>query len=417
MPTKTPVNTKEIKIKINLKDYPLLNTIKETELEKTVFDFFDMGYKTTFPPKNEVLYNQNIQMMVNQMQLLRKEIEDSKLIDIGDSILSKVEDIINPLSSSLNKLVGLQTASSKKGELGENLLSQVFTSRYGDIIYDDTSKKDHCGDAWITLPNKIKVMVESKNYSTVIATKEVVKMETDMKTNNIRFCLFLSLNSPIQGFREMDFHTFIHNNETYFVIMVANLVNDISKLDLAFGMIRKLSDLMNEPEKFPWIQQKIKQNLDKLNDLRNKSYVIKDNFNKLDSNINNSLDIFNQQIRDYIWDLDKIMGDFTNEIQSTMLESLDFKKNSIEKMNKYKEKSIFDVASKIGSIIQNKDYDLKDIEENKYEIFNKTQKVAKLEIQNKKAIINIIKTQKEIIINSTNKKQIIENLKILELNF
>ena len=54
----------------------------------------------------------------------------------------------------------------------------------------------HSGDAWIYLPDKEKIMIEAKNYTKTINKDEVEKMEYDMKFNNIKFCLFLSLNAP-----------------------------------------------------------------------------------------------------------------------------------------------------------------------------------------------------------------------------
>ena len=83
-------------------------------------------------------------------------------------------------------------------------------------------------------------MIESKNYLNTVKKDEMVKMEYDMKFNHIRFGLFISINASVQGFRDMDFHTFQNNGETYFVIILANLSNDINKLDLGYSMIRKL---------------------------------------------------------------------------------------------------------------------------------------------------------------------------------
>ena len=82
-----------------------------------------------------------------------------------------------------------------------------------------------------------------------------------MKFTHIKFCLFLSLNKPVQGFKEMDIHSFVHNGENYFAIIVSNITNDIYKIDLAFSMIRKLMDLLNTPEKFPWIVKRLQENL------------------------------------------------------------------------------------------------------------------------------------------------------------
>ena len=60
---------------------------------------------------------------------------------------------------------------------------------------------------------------------------------------------------------------------------------------------------------------------------------------------------------------------------------------------------------------------MKDIADNKYEIYNKGIKIAKFDIQTKKAIINFPNNQLDLIFNAGSKKQNSANLKILETNF
>jgi hypothetical protein len=407
----------EIILKINLNEFPMLKSFKKKDQDKTIIELFKLGYKLTFPNKDENQNNNELKEMSFQIQNLKTQIEESNLMDISDSILEKIGEKIDPLNSSLNKLLGLQNASSKKGELGENIIQNAFTTRYGDIIYEDMSKVDHSGDAWVILPNKEKVLIEAKNYTKTISQKEIDKMENDMKFNHIRFALFLGLNQPVQGFRDMDFHSFTHNNELYFAIIVSNLSNDIAKLDLAFSMIRKLMELLNTPEKFPWIQTKIKEDLNKVNDIINKNYLLRDNFNILDKSINASLDIYHQQIRDYQYEMELIIKDLTKNINSTMSDSIEIKKTIKDTINIHKTKPIYSVISTIGDTLEKKKCELKNIADNKYEIYIKGIKIAKFDIQTKKAIINFHNNQLDLTFITGNKKQNSANLKILETNF
>jgi hypothetical protein len=240
--------TNEFMLKINYNEYPMLKSLKKKDSEKLIGDIFNAGYKLYFPNKDQLIKNQEFDEIRNSIDALRVGIADSDIGDIGNTLLSKFNEKIEPLNNSLNKLLGLQTASCKKGELGENIIQNAFLTRYGDILYEDKSGVAHSGDAWIYLPDKEKIMIESKNYTKTINKDEVEKMEYDMKFNNIKFCLFLSLNAPIQGFREMDLHSFSHNDENYFAIMISNLSNDITKLDLGYTMIRKLMELFNNSE-------------------------------------------------------------------------------------------------------------------------------------------------------------------------
>lgn len=408
----------EFTFKINLDDYPRLKSLKKRDLEKSTLDIFKTGYRLCFPDKDETIKNKEFNEIKNNIETLRKQIEDSDLTDIADSITCKIAEQIAPLNASLSKLLGLQTASSKKGELGENIIQNAFTTRYGDLIYEDKSKVDHCGDAWITLPNNTKIIVEVKNYINTIPSKEVEKMEFDMKTNHIRFSLFLGINNLVQGFREMDFHTFSHQGETYFSIIVANLSNDINKLDLAFNMIRKLIELMNSPDKFPWIQKKIKDDLNTINEMVLKNTILRDSFYDMESDIIESMNKYHKKIRDYQYEMEQTFKKLTNDINGTMTTSLvENKITNKEILVVHKEKKTYPIVSHLADIFDKKNWQLKEIKENSYEWFNGETKMGKLDIQLKKVIVSLIDGQLDLVFNAGNDKQNSENFKILETNF
>ena len=46
----------EIILKINLNEYPMLKSFKKKDQDKTIIELFKLGYKLTFPHKDE---NQN----------------------------------------------------------------------------------------------------------------------------------------------------------------------------------------------------------------------------------------------------------------------------------------------------------------------------------------------------------------------
>lgn len=407
----------EIILKINGKDFPMLQSLKKKDMDKIVLDIFKTGYTIYFPNKDKTLEKQEYEEIKNSIISLREEIADSDISEIGDIIVSKINEKIEPLNASLSKLLGLQTASSKKGELGENIIQHAFTTRYGDILYEDKSGVPHSGDAWLKLPDNKIVMIESKNYINTVNKNEVEKMEYDMKYNNIKFCLFLSLNANIQGFRDMDFHTFTHNGESYFAIMVSNLSNNISKLDLAFNMIRKLIELLNSPDKFPWIKKKINDDINKINEIVAKNYLLRDNFYVLEKSVNGALDVYYKQLREYQNELEETIKHLCHDINSTFEESVESKQSIKDTLIVHENKKIYNVVSHIGDLIEKKKWTLKNITETKYELFNKDVKVGHLDIHHKKAVINIVDNQIDLIFNVGNNKQNNENLKILETNF
>ena len=196
-------------------EYPEIFKLYKKDREKKIKDIFNTGYNIHFP-----------------------NIEDSNKQLEYYTILERIEDIrsssginsdsrLDELLQSIQKLTGISNNSSKKGEVGENMLEEIFNKRYGDILFENKAKTPHSGDAWLHLPDKKIIMLESKNYSYRINKEEVDKMENDMITNHIRFGIFASWNSVVQSRKDLDFHTFSHNGETYMVIIISNLGDDI----------------------------------------------------------------------------------------------------------------------------------------------------------------------------------------------
>ncbi len=68
-------------------------------------------------------------------------------------------------------------------------------------------------------------------------------------------------------------------------------------------------------------------------------------------------------------------------------------------------------------MIDKKNWELKEIKENNYELHNKGTKIGNLDVQLKKAIINFPHNQLDLIFNAGNNLQNNKNLKILETNF
>jgi hypothetical protein len=398
----------EVSLKLNIKEFPILQSFKKKNLDKICMEIFRAGYKIHFPNNDERLANIEFEELKSSIDSLRNEVIETDIID-------KINAKIEPLNNSLEKLLGLQTASSKKGELAENIIENAFLSRYGDIKYEKKNTVAHSGDAWLYLPDNQIIMIESKNYLNTINKDEVAKLEYDMKFNHIRFALFISLNASIQGFRDMDFHTFYHNKEPYFVITMANLSNDINKLDLGYSMLRKLSTFYKNTNDFPWIEKNIKDNLNEINEIINKNYLLRDNYFKMEKSIIDSMEIYYKQLRDYQFEVDNKIKKLTKDINETVSESIiNIEPSNQDFIEPHKNKKIFPVIVHLIDIMDKKQYIMKETNKNKYDIYNKKKKIGSLDIQIKKVSLKIDKLDQEIVFNTNNPKENNTNLKLIE---
>ena len=172
-----------------------------------------------------------------------------------------------------------------------------------------------------------KIIVESKNYTTIINKDEINKLQSDMINHHIKWGVLVSFNSMIQGMKELDFHTFTHNNETYSIVMISNMSQDIHKLDLALQIIRKLMASFDNFDEFPWIVKDITQSLNELNQIVQKNYSLRDSYYTMERDVQKSLSNYHIILRDYQYELEEIIRKLSDEINSTLDESIEIKKS------------------------------------------------------------------------------------------
>lgn len=377
----------EVTLKLNEKEYPMLNNFKKKELDKYLMKIFKTGYQIHFPSKDKIEQQLEYNELIERIETIKDELKD----EINNS---EISDKINSLESSLTKLIGISSNSSKKGNFGENVLEEIFSKRYGDIQFDRKSQVAHSGDAWLYLPDGKIIMLESKNYTTTINKDEIVKLQSDMINHHIKWGILTSFNSMIQGMRELDFHTFTHNNETYSVIMISNLSTDIHKLDLGLQIIRKLMANFDNFDEFPWIIKDITQSLNELNQIVQKNYSLRDAYYSMEREVQKSLSSFHVLLRDYQYDIENKVGEIINKIQNTMNSSIaqTIKKQDDfnELLNKYQDKKMLPILVRLVDVAQSKKWEgYWNEETNEWVLKSKGKNVGRIKIQTKKAIINI----------------------------
>jgi len=381
----------DIQLTLNINDYPVLSDINKNEINHIIMMIFNTGYHIHYP-KYQTSEHNTLLLKINELQ------DNINKLDIIEHIDS--------LESSLNKLIGISNNSSKKGQIAENILENIFNTRYGDIKFDRKSQTAHSGDAWLTLPDNTIIILESKNYNTVVNKDEILKLQSDMVEHHIKWGIIVSFNSQIQGMKEMDFHTFIHNNETYSIVMISNLSSCISKLDLGLQIIRKLIIQLNDKINFPWLVVDINNSLLELNDIVKKNYQLRDSYYNMEKDIMKSLSSYHVKLRDYQYDIDKKINEITSKISNTMVKSdaLVFNKDMLMP---YTDKKILPLLCRLVDIINEKNWNV-EVKENTWKINNDIE----IKIQLKKIVIHIINND---IIFSLNLGKDKENHKTLEL--
>jgi len=400
----------EFSLKLDEKEYPMLNNFKKKELDKYLLKIFKTGYQIHFPSNDKIEQQLEYNELLERIETIKDELKDQ----INNS---EIGDKINSLECSLTKLIGLSSNSCKKGNFGENVLEEIFSKRYGDIQFERKSQVAHSGDAWLYLPDGKLIMLESKNYSSTVNKDEIIKKQSDMINHHIKWGILTSFNSTIQGMRELDLHTFNHNNETYFIIMISNLSADVHKLDLGLQIIRKLMLIINELPQFPWIIKDISQSLNELNQIVLKNYFLRDSYYNMERDVQKSLSNYHVILRDYQYDIENKIKEIIDKIKETMNTSIiPVKINNTQSIiDKYNDKNILPIIVRLVDVLQYKNWiTIYNDETSDWIIQSEGVVMGKIKIQTKKVIINIPSNDLTLNLHLGKNKENKQNLEIIK---
>ena len=387
---------------LNASEYPHLKMLKKASLDTILKKIFKTGYDIHFPPDEYKAHQGEFNTLVAKLDTIKDEMKD----EINNSAMTEK---ITSLELSLSKLIGLSSNSCKKGN-------------FGDIQFERKSNTPHSGDAWLYLPDNKIIMLESKNYTTVINKDEINKLQSDMITHHIKWGVLASFNSNIQGMKELDFHTFLHNSETYGIIMISNLSTDIHKLDLGLQIIRKLIVCVDNLEDFPWVVSDITNNLNELNQIIQKNYILRDTFYTMEKDIYKLLDGYHVHLRNYQYEIEMKINEIINKIKSTITASIELNKEPDMQsiLQYYQDKKILPLLpliTRLIDIIQQKKWSIEYEFEELYEwkIIDNTDEtnyIFDVKIQRKKIIIT---TPDNILTLVLNLNKDVENHKVFDI--
>ena len=342
------METLDITIKINIKDYPILPTLKKAELNNCIAKIFKSGYNIHFPSNDTIQHHIEQSELLECVNMMKNEIKD-KLDN------SELNNKLCSLENSLTKLIGISSNSYKKGNFGENVLEEFFTGKYVDIIFERKSGTAHSGDAWLYLDDGTIIMLESKNYATTVNKDEIAKLKSDMINHHIKNAILVSFNSSIQGMKEMDFITFSHHSDIYSIMTISNLAMDITRLDLGIQILKKLIIHNKKESNDSHVLSDINSSLVELDSIIMKNYSLRDKFYMTEKVMQNAMSEFHIMMRDYQYDIEKKIKDIISKVKNIKIEDT-IKYDNIMEM--YKDSKMLPTIVRIIDICTSKKWKL-----------------------------------------------------------
>jgi hypothetical protein len=291
---------KIIKLEIEEEDFPLLFKMDKLEIADMCYKIFENGYNLKFPDvqnnNNNANQNQNdltiIKNMVHHTDSIKGEI---KLIN--DKIKTdEINTKLDQFSDIIEQMFGISSNSSKKGRVTEEIIYSMIKLKFSDYSLDETRGMSHRGDAIINIPKHKKInklLLEIKNYSHTVDTDEIDKLRYDMKHNDLKYSVFVSIKSGFVGKKYMEIEEFKYNDAIYTILYVPNLFDDLSKLESAIVMMDKLMDYntnkTSKTNNIKWLENSVTSNLTKLDTLYTEYNSLKNSFFKMEKVVKQSI--------------------------------------------------------------------------------------------------------------------------------
>jgi hypothetical protein len=192
-----------------------LDILVEREMKIKMEEQIKNMYENMLEKMRSQIETMSVQIKSYELQnkdLIKAEVEKAKekfdlILDEKDKQNRLNREVFDKAEKLISKTV--VKTSSVIGDDGEQIfesLSDTFKDFSGYKI-ENKAKQGHKGDFHLFFKD-FNILVDSKNYSGSVQKKEVIKIETDLTTNdNMKFAWMVSLNSNISDYNRFPIMT------------------------------------------------------------------------------------------------------------------------------------------------------------------------------------------------------------------
>ena len=189
---------------INERKTSLLMNEKITKMYETQVEQLNKKFENAlsqieiYKQGNSVSLNQELTKLKEKYDLLLEEKDRQN--QLNREVFDKAEKLINKTSNKSSISIG------DDGEQIFETLADTFKD-FTEYRIENKAKQGHKGDFHLFFKD-FNILVDSKNYSGIVQKKEVIKIETDLTTNdNMKFAWMVSLNTNISDYNKFPIMT------------------------------------------------------------------------------------------------------------------------------------------------------------------------------------------------------------------
>lgn len=266
------------------------------EISFTITNQEDIEYlKNIHTDKINDILKSSLSIGLRSIQMSEVNLDCSSYLDPLKNIINSSSSIVDSklelIDDKLNSFLHLQSNSSKKGDLSENICRKLLCKKYPDWEFNDVSNDSYSGDCRAIKTPIGEILYEFKNYDTNVNNDQVLKFHRDLEYTGIKLGIFVSNTSGIVGKKSIEWEIIQKNKIIVYVsnigyngygciigteLLIALVNSNI--LDESRMLFYKNYELNELKDNLLELTEKYQQNLE---DLTKHKYLIKDQKHKI----------------------------------------------------------------------------------------------------------------------------------------
>jgi hypothetical protein len=171
----------------------------------------------------------------------------SRITEINDKSNKSIENANLNFNNMILDFTGKSKTSSIRGLMAENFLQNTIEEFFKDDQCNVTSQSAHEADIQLISNDHPTILIESKNYSNVVPSKEVAKFNEDMVRTNSKLGIFFSFNSKVIGIKNNI--EIVKTDNSSIQLFITNISMDVKYVVFAIKFIKFISANLNSDSK------------------------------------------------------------------------------------------------------------------------------------------------------------------------
>ena len=242
-------------LKLDLKLNPWIENLQSyTDIDQHLNKLLNIGYNVM----NQITLTQNNEQTNKFIELYSKHNEKvidnlcNHVVQNTSSINERIAEIERKTTKTIDtnhqkmielveKMTGKMKTSVSRGDIGENFIQEGLQIYFPNDEIVRTSGTAHESDIQLISDDSANIIIESKNYTSVVQTKEVEKFKKDMIRTNIPFGIFISFSSKVIGKKNMEIEQF---NDNMCILYLIDIGFSIDLIVLGINVMKRISKLI-----------------------------------------------------------------------------------------------------------------------------------------------------------------------------